>query len=55
MYPYVPGNCPAGLLSAAEKLHAGIAYSRPRGNRNPDLDPSVGSFVAGAPTIRVYH
>jgi hypothetical protein len=40
MYPFLPGNCPAGTLSAAEKFHAAIAYSRPRGNLDPDNDPS---------------
>jgi hypothetical protein len=46
MYPFAPGNCPPGSLSAAEKFHAAIAYSRPRGNRDPDVDPSNGFFVA---------
>src|SRR4029450_5231562 len=32
MYPFVPGNCPPGDLSASEKYHSAIAYSRPRGN-----------------------
>jgi bifunctional non-homologous end joining protein LigD len=27
-------------LSAAEQYHAAIAYSRPRGNTDPDADPS---------------
>jgi hypothetical protein len=40
MYPFLPGNCPSGTLSAAEKFHAAIAYSRPRGNTEPDNDPS---------------
>jgi hypothetical protein len=40
MYPFLPGNCPAGQLSAAEQYHAAIAYSRPRGNVDPDNDPS---------------
>jgi hypothetical protein len=40
MYPFLPGNCPAGQLSAAEQYHAAIAYSRPRGNTDPDVDPS---------------
>ena len=51
MYPFLPGNCPAGTLSAAEKYHAGIAYSRPRGNLDPDNDPSSGQFIT-APTLR---
>ena len=40
MYPFLPGNCPAGQLSAAEQYHAAIAYSRPHGNTDPDVDPS---------------
>ena len=32
MFPFIAGDCPAGALSAAESYHAGIAYSRPRGN-----------------------
>jgi hypothetical protein len=46
MYPFLPGNCPSGTLSQAEKYHAAIAYSRPRGNRDPDIDPSSRQFVA---------
>jgi len=50
MYPFLPGNCPSGTLSQAEKYHAAIAYSRPRGNRDPDIDPSSRQFVT-APAI----
>lgn len=47
MFPFLPGNCPAGQLSAAEQYHANIAYSRPRGNTDPDNDPSSArTFVA---------
>jgi len=54
MYPFLPGNCPAGQLSAAEKFHAAIAYSRPRGNLEPDVDPSnVGPFLAPAQGVLV--
>ena len=42
MYPTVPGRCPAGELSANERYHGAIAYSRPRGNTEPDNDPSTG-------------
>lgn len=45
MYPYLPGNCPAGLLSAAEQFHAAIVYSRQRGNVDPDNDPSSGRYI----------
>jgi len=40
MFPFLPGNCPSGTLSADEQFHAAIAYSRPRGNTDPDTDPS---------------
>ena len=46
MYPFIAGDCPAGALSAAEQYHAGIAYSRPRGNTDPDHDPSAGAAFA---------
>jgi Matrixin len=45
MYPFLPGNCPSGTLSANEKFHAAIAYSRPRGNLDPDNDPSASQFI----------
>jgi hypothetical protein len=47
MYPFIAGDCPAGALSAAESYHAGIAYSRPRGNTDPDHDPSAGAALTG--------
>ena len=47
MYPFAAGDCPAGELSAAEAFHAGIAYSRPRGNTDPDKDPSAGAALVG--------
>ena len=50
MYPFLPGNCPAGQLSTAEKYHAAIAYSRPRGNMDPDNDPSTRQFIT-APAL----
>lgn len=43
MYPTIPGNCPAGEPSANERFHATVAYSRPRGNTEPDNDPSSGA------------
>ena len=48
MFPFIPGNCPPGDLSAAEKYHSAIAYSRPRGNREPDNDPSNSRFLTPA-------
>ena len=50
MYPFVAGDCPKGELSAAESFHAGLAYSRPRGNTEPDHDPSPGSGSGAALT-----
>jgi len=46
MYPFIAGDCPAGALSAAESYHARIAYARPRGNTEPDHDPSSGAAAA---------
>ena len=54
MFPFDPGACPPGTLSAAEKFHAAVAYSRPRGNRDPDIDPSdVGTFLAPSQGVLV--
>jgi len=54
MYPFIAGDCPPGELSAAELYHAGIAYSRPRGNTEPDHDPSTGAAATmSAPILRV--
>jgi hypothetical protein len=42
MYPQVTESCPrTGMPSSAEQFHARIAYSRPRGNRDPDQDPTT--------------
>jgi Matrixin len=46
MFPFVAGDCPNGALSPAEQYHAGIAYSRPRGNSDPDKDPSSAGALA---------
>lgn len=43
MFPLEGGGCPKGELSAAEAFHAAIAYSRPRGNTDPDQDPAPSS------------
>ncbi len=48
MYPQASYGCPAGSLSAAEAYHASVAYSRPRGNTDPDHDPSSGAALAAA-------
>jgi hypothetical protein len=47
MFPFIPGQCPAGVLSPAESHHAALAYSRPRGNRDPDRDPVQGASFGG--------
>ena len=47
MYPRAPGNCPLGDLSTDERYHAAIAYQRPRGNLEPDNDPSSGPSLRG--------
>ena len=52
MFPFIAGDCPAGQLSSAESFHAGIAYSRPRGNTDPDHDPSsTVALTAMAPLL----
>lgn len=48
MFPFIAGDCPAGALSTAESYHAGVAYSRPRGNTEPDRDPSTGAALTAA-------
>lgn len=48
MFPFAAGDCPAGELSAAESYHAAVAYSRPRGNRDPDKDPNASAAIAAA-------
>jgi hypothetical protein len=45
MHPIDSGRCPPGRLSAAESFHSAIAYSRPRGNVDPDSDPSSSHFI----------
>jgi hypothetical protein len=57
MYPFFPGSCPAGAPSADERYHSAIAYARPRGNTDPDDDPTSGAmlspFAVSGPTGRV--
>jgi hypothetical protein len=50
MYPFDDGGCRAGELSSAEAFHAAVAYSRPRGNTDPDHDPSSFSALAALDT-----
>ena len=57
MFPFNDGGCRAGTLSAAETYHAGVAYSRPRGNRDPDRDPTssaalAGTMLGGGPLVK---
>lgn len=55
MYPYATGHCPPGVLSADERYHSAIAYSRTRLNMDPDADPPEGALVrpglSGPPLI----
>jgi hypothetical protein len=53
MYPTVSGYCPVGDLSPAEKYHSAIAYSRPRGNVEPDSDPSSGKLLTSEDHRRI--
>lgn len=56
MYPYVPGNCPPGNLSASERYHSALAYSRTRGNMDPDKDQPSGALATaegGGTDVRV--
>ena len=51
MYPFASGRCPSAALTAADRHHAAIAYSRPRGNRDPDRDPQTTPLAF--PRIRI--
>jgi hypothetical protein len=53
MHPTDPVACGPSRLSPAERFHAGIAYSRPRGNRDPDIDPPSGAFLEPSAGITV--
>jgi Astacin (Peptidase family M12A) len=56
LFPTDVQPCPnTGILSAAERYHATIAYSRPRGNTDPDKDPSGAATALAAwnPHIRL--
>jgi hypothetical protein len=53
MFPFIAGDCPAGQLSAAESYHAGIAYSRPRGNTDPDHDPASTAALNGLTPVLI--
>ena len=48
MYPQIAGGCPLPVLSAAEQYHSAIVYSRPRGNTEPDDDPSSTTHLTGS-------
>jgi hypothetical protein len=41
MYDTHPSGCPAVNLSPEERFHAGLAYQRPPGNNDPDVDPAT--------------
>jgi hypothetical protein len=40
MFPIIAGGCRAADVSAVERHHAAIAYRRPIGSRDIDIDPS---------------
>jgi hypothetical protein len=52
MFPGTGNYCDA-TLSARERYHAAIAYSRPVGNRDPD-DDSQTSVVLSLPRVTIY-
>jgi hypothetical protein len=56
MHPGTVSQPCAGALSPAERFHANIAYSRPRGNVDPDDDPGGSDTALNAANrhIRVY-
>jgi hypothetical protein len=39
MYRFFPGQCRQAATTAIEQAHIDVAYSRPRGNMDPDRDP----------------
>lgn len=48
-------DCDKVAFSSAELFHANLAYSRPRGNLDPDVDPSTATFLqADAPTVTLH-
>jgi len=54
MFPFTPGNCPPGELSPNERYHAAIAYSRPRGNTDPDNDSAISPQLNPAWTTGIF-
>jgi hypothetical protein len=48
MYPFITGECRQRSITPIEQMHVEVAYSRPRGNMDPDRDP-VGFFLVTAP------
>lgn len=53
MYPFIQPGCGPGAPTAAEGFHAAIAYSRPRGNTDPDKDPVTGTLSARTPPVEI--
>lgn len=48
-------DCDKVAFSPAELFHANLAYSRARGNRDPDVDPQSATFLqAEAPTVTLH-
>jgi hypothetical protein len=53
MYPFVQSGCGPGAISPDEAFHSAIAYSRPRGNTDPDKDPVTGTLAMRNPPIEI--
>lgn len=48
-------DCDRVALSPAEVFHANIAYSRPRGNQDPDIDPATATHLQTEGPILTLH
>jgi hypothetical protein len=54
MSPSVRADCPEIIPTDKERYHAGLIYSRPRGNASPDHDPLTFTLgVQGGPHPQV--
>jgi Matrixin len=53
MYPFIQPGCGSGSITAGEAFHSAIAYSRPRGNTDPDKDPVTGTLSARTPPVEI--
>jgi hypothetical protein len=48
MNAFIQAGCGPGAPTAPESFHSGIAYSRPRGNTDPDKDPTSATLSVHA-------